>query len=206
MIGLLQPLRHRLSTKLVNLRASRRAYITSAHVRLRSCRSYFGWEGEGKWKKIRICRRRSRRDPRTPPSEIANAPPLAALLLALASFPLRRLGRKGRPRFRLCLDVASAAAPDFYMSPVRLRLFSNTWLIARNPPVPSPGGLRCLGQGVDPDPSEQTCHDFKPRNYYEMCTNSARIVSDLLRFVKRILPSLKTVKRSKVLLKYYWTT
>jgi hypothetical protein len=38
-------------------------------------------------------------------------------------------------------------------------------------------------QGVDPDPSEQTCPDFKPRNYHEMHTNFTRMVSDLLRFV-----------------------
>jgi hypothetical protein len=36
---------------------------------------------------------------------------------------------------------------------------------------------------VEPDPSEQTCHDLKPRDYHEMCTNSTRMVSDLLIFV-----------------------
>jgi hypothetical protein len=29
---------------------------------------------------------------------------------------------------------------------------------------------------VDPDASEQTCLNFKPRNYHEMCTNSTRMV------------------------------
>jgi hypothetical protein len=40
---------------------------------------------------------------------------------------------------------------------------------------------------VDLDPSEQTCNNFIPRNYHEMYTNSIRMVSDLLRFVGRIL-------------------
>jgi hypothetical protein len=34
--------------------------------------------------------------------------------------------------------------------------------------------------GVDPDPSEQTCHNFKPRNYHKNYAHSTRMVSDLL--------------------------
>jgi hypothetical protein len=37
--------------------------------------------------------------------------------------------------------------------------------------------------GVDRDPIEQTCPNFKHQNYHEMCTNSTRMVSDLLIFV-----------------------
>jgi hypothetical protein len=32
------------------------------------------------------------------------------------------------------------------------------------------------GQGVDPNPSEQTCHNFKPRNYHEISTNITRMI------------------------------
>jgi hypothetical protein len=39
-----------------------------------------------------------------------------------------------------CLDDAHAAAPDFLLSPIRLRMFFNSIMIARNPPVPFPGG------------------------------------------------------------------
>jgi hypothetical protein len=33
------------------------------------------------------------------------------------------------------------------------------------------------------DPSEQTCHNFKPRNYHKMCMGSTLMVSDILRFL-----------------------
>jgi hypothetical protein len=52
---------------------------------------------------------------------------------------------------------------------------------------PSARHYTCSGrgcnQGVVPDPSEQTCHNLKPRNYHEMRTNSTRVVLNPLRFV-----------------------
>jgi hypothetical protein len=74
--------------------------------------------------------RRSRLDPLTPPSEIDDAPPVAARLHVLTSLSLRGLGRKTFNNFRRCMAGASALAPYFLVSAVRLRTFSNASLIA----------------------------------------------------------------------------
>jgi hypothetical protein len=78
MRGLTQPLRGRRLGQHVNQRASGRAYLTYAHVRLMSCRS----QGGGMRKNTRTSRRRSCLDPRTPPSEMTVVPSVKALLLA----------------------------------------------------------------------------------------------------------------------------
>jgi hypothetical protein len=142
MRGLLLPLRRRRSAKHVTMRSQRRAYLTYAHVRLRLCRSLGGKASENS---TLIGRRRFRLDPRAPPSEIVDAPLIAALILAYTSIPA---GGWEKRKSIAPNGVSLALLPprQIYHFPGSSPYASNTRLIVRNSSVPSPDGLH--GQGA----------------------------------------------------------
>jgi hypothetical protein len=97
--------------------------------------------GEGKRKEPRSGRQRPRLDPSTPSSEIIAAPPVAPLLLALASPSLWGRGRKAHPQ----MVAVYHSSRRVFLVPVGCHMFFMHRFIRTTPPVPSPCGLRFSG-------------------------------------------------------------
>jgi hypothetical protein len=143
MRGELKPLRRRLSCKLVSRRSSGLVYMTSP---LRDSGRAKG--GEGGWKGMRkVPALRSS----TAPSRSTHTPVQNRRCSSRHSAPPCRdfsppPGARKERKSVASDGVWLALMPPrqiFLMSPARLRMFSNTCVIARSPSVPSPGGFLC---------------------------------------------------------------